>query len=208
MSIRASHLAIRRPSPTTVRFTVSDAASQRNVSTRIIFYVTCLLRIVIGLWTALLLLVKYGCDVDSHDSVASTDMCPPWLLEDMPVVVAFANRYSWQLVAPVSLTVLYLCFRRFYTEESLLVLRTLGIQTSTTSSTYLSTSTTRFIPTSQIQDIFIHEAFKGFEVHYYLAIVVQDEGEVVVVFPNLLPKLAIVEQVWKEARACLFEPKS
>ena len=68
-------------------------------------------------------------------------------------------------------------------EESLLVLRSLGIQTSTTSSTYLSTSTTRFIPTSQIQDIFIHEAFKGFEVRYYLAVVVKDEAEVVVVFP-------------------------
>jgi phosphatidylinositol glycan class H protein len=63
------------------------------------------------------------------------------------------------------------------------VLRTLGIQTSTTSSTYLSTSTTRFIPTSQIQDIFIHEAFKGFEVRYYLAVVVEEEPEVVVVFP-------------------------
>ena len=68
-------------------------------------------------------------------------------------------------------------------EESLLVLRTLGIQTSTTSSTYLSTSTTRFIPTAQIQDIFIHEAFKGFEVRYYLAAVVEGEAEVVVVFP-------------------------
>ena len=68
-------------------------------------------------------------------------------------------------------------------EESLLVLRTLGIQTSTTSGTYLSTSTTRFIPTSQIQDIFIHEAFRGFEVRYYLAIVVEGEAEVVVVFP-------------------------
>lgn len=68
-------------------------------------------------------------------------------------------------------------------EESLLVLRTLGIQTSTTSSTYLSTSTTRFIPTSQVQDIFIHEAFKGFEVRYYLAAVVEGEAEVVVVFP-------------------------
>jgi len=68
-------------------------------------------------------------------------------------------------------------------EESLLVLRTLGIQTSTTSSTYLSTSTTRFIPTSQVQDIFIHEAFKGFEVRYYLTAVVEGEAEVVVVFP-------------------------
>lgn len=63
------------------------------------------------------------------------------------------------------------------------MLRTLGIQTSTTSSTYLSTSTMRFIPTSQIQDIFIHEAFKGFEIRYYLAVVVEGEPEVVVVFP-------------------------
>src|SRR5438876_586033 len=70
-----------------------------------------------------------------------------------------------------------------WVEESLLVIRGLGIQTSTTSSTYLSTSTTRFIPTNLIQDIFIHEAFKGFEVKFYLAVVVEGEEEVVVVFP-------------------------
>lgn len=68
-------------------------------------------------------------------------------------------------------------------EESLLTLRTLGIQTSTLSSCYLLPSDTRFIPTSQIRDIFIHEAFKGFEVRFYLAVVVEGEGEVVVVFP-------------------------
>jgi phosphatidylinositol glycan class H protein len=68
-------------------------------------------------------------------------------------------------------------------EESLLVLRGLGIQTSTSSPTYLSTATTRFIPTTSIQDIFIHEAFKGFEVRFYLAIVVEGEEDVVVVFP-------------------------
>ena len=34
-----------------------------------------------------------------------------------------------------------------------------------------------------IQDIFIHEAFKGFEVRFYLAIVVEGEEDVVVVFP-------------------------
>lgn len=32
-------------------------------------------------------------------------------------------------------------------------------------------------------DIFIHEAFRGFEVRYYLAVVVEGEGAVVVVFP-------------------------
>lgn len=70
-----------------------------------------------------------------------------------------------------------------YTEESLLVIRGLGIQTSTSSLTYLSKASTRFIPTTQIQDIVIHEAFKGFEVRFYLAIIVDGEPEVVVVFP-------------------------
>lgn len=68
-------------------------------------------------------------------------------------------------------------------EESLLALRTLGIQTRSVSPFYLVPATTRFIPTSQIRDIFVHEAFRGFEVRYYLAIVVEGEAEVVVVFP-------------------------
>jgi phosphatidylinositol N-acetylglucosaminyltransferase subunit H len=71
----------------------------------------------------------------------------------------------------------------------LLVLRGLGIQTSTSAKSYLNTATSRFIPTELIQDIYIHEAFKGFEVKFYLAVVVQGEEEVVVVFPvrNLPP---------------------
>ena len=68
-------------------------------------------------------------------------------------------------------------------EESLLVLRGLGIQTTSSASTYLSTASIRFIPTTAIQDIFIHEAFKGFEVRFYLAIVVEGEEDLVVVFP-------------------------
>jgi phosphatidylinositol glycan class H protein len=141
------------------------------------------------------------------------------------------TRVSFAQFRPEELLVLTL-----RTEESLLVIRGLGIQTSTTSSTYLSTSTTRFIPTNLIQDIFIHEAFKGFEVKFYLAVVVEGEEEVVVVFPvgppfyfssyfyqtiqtqpdtdrhcatvqNLLPKRKILEQVWRGARDCLYEPK-
>jgi hypothetical protein len=73
------------------------------------------------------------------------------------------------------------------TEESLLTLRTLGIQTRSLSPCYLFPATTRFIPTSQIVDILIHEAFRGFEVRYYLAVVVEGEGAVVVVFPVSQP---------------------
>lgn len=75
----------------------------------------------------------------------------------------------------------------YHTEESLLVIRGLGIQTSTSSNTYLFKATTRFIPTTQIQDIVIHEAFKGFEVRFYLAVIVEGEKDVVVVFPVRIP---------------------
>jgi phosphatidylinositol glycan class H protein len=69
---------------------------------------------------------------------------------------------------------------------------------------YLRPATTRFIPTTSIQDIFIHEAFKGYEVRFYLAIVVKGEEDVVVVFPSLLPRREILEVVWRGARNCLY----
>lgn len=82
------------------------------------------------------------------------------------------------------------------TEESLLVLRTLGIQTTTLSSSYLLPATTRFIPTSQIRDMFIHEAFRGFEVRFYLCVVVEGEGEAVVVFPVSLTRISSFSPKW------------
>jgi hypothetical protein len=41
----------------------------------------------------------------------------------------------------------------------------------------------RFIPVSQIDDVFIYEGFKGFEVRHYLAVVVHGEEQLEVVFP-------------------------
>ena len=76
----------------------------------------------------------------------------------------------------------------FYTEESLMVLQGLGIQTSTSSPYYFVSPTTTFIPTTRIQDIVMHEAFKGLEVRFYLAVIVEGATEVAVVFPvRLLP---------------------
>ncbi|GAB7349403.1 hypothetical protein MBLNU459_g8520t1 [Dothideomycetes sp. NU459] len=124
------------------------------------------------------------------------------------LVNLITQKTTWSWTIAISLALLWLVFRKGYTEESLLVIRGLGVQTSTSSTTYLSTSATRFIPTNMIQDIFIHEAFKGFEVKFYLAIVVEGEEDVVVVFPSTLPKRQILEEVWRGARACLYEPKS
>jgi phosphatidylinositol N-acetylglucosaminyltransferase subunit H len=68
------------------------------------------------------------------------------------------------------------------TEESFLIMRSLGVQV-TTKMRFPLASHSRFIPASQIDDVFLYEGFKGMEVRYYLAVVVHGEEDVEVVFP-------------------------
>jgi phosphatidylinositol glycan class H protein len=216
------HLAVRQPSPTTISYTVSNAYRRETISAHIIFYLTIILRALIFLSTLFVLGLKS--ELQTGGKVLGREQYDAVTAQIPPTVREYVEGTRWQIVVPVALGVMFLCFKRFHTgailcqtpiqlaltdalvpEESLLVLRTLGIQTSTTSSTYLSTATTRFIPTSAVQDTFIHEAFKGFEVRYYLGVAVKGEGEITVVFPTLLPGRAIVEQVWRGARGCLWQ---
>lgn len=124
------------------------------------------------------------------------------------VAAAAAAVLPSSLVFPLCLALLYLTTQRIHTTESLLVLRGLGIQTSSTGGSYLASwrAGTRFIPTEKIRDVLINEAFRGFAVRYYLVVVVDGEDDVVVVFPRLLPGRAIVERVWRGVRGCLWEP--
>jgi phosphatidylinositol N-acetylglucosaminyltransferase subunit H len=186
-------LRIYRPTPTTVSFTVSTRSPHSTYTAQAFHYTVLALRAIVCILILALLYVKwtieategtkYGIEAVSsyaekvengkntgHDTIL-------WVLQWA------AQQMSWRYLLPMSGLGLWVAVRRGYTKESLLVLRGLGVQTSTSSSTYLSTETTRFIPTTAIQDIFIHEAFKGFEVRYYLAIVVKGEDDVVVVFP-------------------------
>ncbi|KAI1471322.1 GPI-GlcNAc transferase complex, PIG-H component-domain-containing protein [Daldinia caldariorum] len=109
----------------------------------------------------------------------------------------------WVLL-PSSLAALYLLSRRIGAEERLLVLRGLGVQTSSTGGTVFSPLQTRFIPTEKIRDVLINEAFRAFEVRHYLVVAVEAEEHLVVVFPRLLPRPRVVEKVWKGARGCLY----
>ncbi|KAI0832967.1 GPI-GlcNAc transferase complex, PIG-H component-domain-containing protein [Hypoxylon sp. FL0890] len=114
---------------------------------------------------------------------------------------------AWVLI-PTSLFILYLLSLRIGAEERLLVLRGLGIQTSSSSSTIFGSLNTRFIPTDKIQDIFINELFRGFEVRHVLIVIVEGEEHVVVVFPKLLPRPYILEKVWRGVRECLYDGAS
>lgn len=104
--------------------------------------------------------------------------------------------------------VAYATTLRVHTTESLLVLRGLGVQTSSVGGSYLAgwRAGTRFIPTEKIRDVLINEAFRGIAVRYYLIVVVEGEEDVVVVFPRLLPGRRVVEAVWRGVRGCLWEP--
>lgn len=211
-----THLTIRRPSPTTLSFTASNAPLRTSLSAHVIFYLTILLRVLLGLSVLLITAAKVSDSPQFHGvRVQERDVLGGSIAA---FVVSIAEKFSWRILIPSTLVTVYIVCRKSYigtlpnlliilsssrqshppinckrlrksltsgflTEESLLVLRGLGIQTCTSSPTYLSTSTTRFIPTDQIQDIFIHEAFKAFEVRFYLAVIVEGEGEVVVVFP-------------------------
>jgi phosphatidylinositol glycan class H protein len=221
-------LTVKRPSPTTVLYKVSTRSATSTVTTQVRRTFIGLVRILIGLTLLCILTAKAHTSATprwkTHTDYASTFL-PPSLTE---VCTTTASRIPWLYLAPVSLILFSVIFKKGYTTESLLVIRGMGVQTTTSSPTYLSTATTRFIPTNMIQDIFVYEAFKGFEVRFYLAIVVEGEHDVVVVFPvsllssicciymynadscgqSILPRRRVLEEVWRGAKSCLYEPKS
>ncbi|KAE8159471.1 GPI-GlcNAc transferase complex, PIG-H component-domain-containing protein [Aspergillus tamarii] len=200
-------LILRRPSPTTVSFTVSNASRHTSTPAKILYYLQILLRALVFVCVVFFNIARLRNTFFKQDgSLVRWSII--WSSPLGSLVSRIVDSYSSSVVVLVSAVVIYGVFRKGYTEESLLVIRGLGIQTSTSSLTYLSKASTRFIPTTQIQDIVIHEAFKGFEVRFYLAIIVDGEPEVVVVFPKLLPSRAILEEVWRGSRHCLYDSKS
>ncbi|KAE8380981.1 GPI-GlcNAc transferase complex, PIG-H component-domain-containing protein [Aspergillus bertholletiae] len=200
-------LILRRPSPTTVSFTVSNASRHTSTPAKILFYLQILLRALVFFCVVFFNIARLRHSFFNQDG-SLVHWSTIWSSPLGSIVSRIVDSYSAWVVVILSAIVIYGVFRKGYTEESLLVIRGLGIQTSTSSLTYLSKASTRFIPTTQIQDIVIHEAFKGFEVRFYLAIIVDGESEVVVVFPKLLPNRAILEEVWRGSRRCLYDSKS
>ncbi|KAL4907951.1 hypothetical protein BDW74DRAFT_148287 [Aspergillus multicolor] len=200
------HLISRRPSPTTASFTVSNASRHTSTAAKLFFHFQFLLRWIVFMGVLLLHAAQFRQAFFIQDG-AIVPWPAVWSSPLGSFVCRIADTYNFIAIALVSALVIFGVFRKGYTEESLLVIRGLGIQTSTSSPTYLSKAATRFIPTTEIQDIVIHEAFKGFEVRFYLAVVVVGEPEVVVVFPKLLPNRAKLEEVWRGSRHCLYDSK-
>ncbi|KAI0876555.1 GPI-GlcNAc transferase complex, PIG-H component-domain-containing protein [Hypoxylon argillaceum] len=215
MLTTAPYLRIRRPSPTAAEFTVSTLPPL-TPALRLTLYTIYLLQ---GLLSLTILLVLYVAWTGSPYAPSSSPVSgaqPPSHLEQAlhallasgpgVKIVALAQGTSPRILVPACGAALWALTRRLHAEESLLVLRGLGIQTRSSRGSILpsAASTTRFIPTAKIRDVLINEAFLGFEVRHYLVVVVDGEPDVVVVFPKLLPRRRVVEKVWRGVRECLY----
>ncbi|KAI1905984.1 hypothetical protein LOZ53_004401 [Ophidiomyces ophidiicola] len=201
-----ARLSIQRPSPTTVLFNVSNVPYRSTIASKLLFCLEVLLRVFIFSTVLLIDAAKLRTYAFYRDG--TVPWTKVWSSSVGMLACQIADRHLWQVIAPASAVLLYLMVRKGYTEESLLVIRGLGVQTSSSAATYFMSATTRFIPTAQVQDIVIHEAFRNFEVRFYLVIIVEGESEAIVVFPKLLPRRNILEDAWKGTRKCLYEPSS
>ncbi|KAK4063259.1 uncharacterized protein Triagg1_9644 [Trichoderma aggressivum f. europaeum] len=227
MLTTAPRLRIRRPSPTTAEFTVTTLPPQ-TLPLRLLWLLLVFLRISLSVTVLLVLYARwvqertscgFGFGAPPSSTSPSPSPPPPFLslgrlvlaldaFQGTPagaMLARAAAAVSLPVLLPVAVVVFYALSLRVHKQESLLVLRGLGVQTCESPATYLAAAATRFIPTEKIQDILVNEAFRGFEVRYYLVVVVEGEEDVVVVFPGLLPKRRIVETVWRGVRECLYE---
>ncbi|GAP88609.1 putative phosphatidylinositol N-acetylglucosaminyltransferase [Rosellinia necatrix] len=237
------YLRIRRPSPSAAEFTVSTLPPL-TVPLRLTLVALDAARAVLGAGVLLFLYAvwaqsPYGTfpsnpnhnpNHNNHNNHSNNNdklgsaahiLLLHALLTSPPGVLAadLARRADPRAAAAACLAALYALTRRLHTEESLLVLRGLGIQTRSSSvlslslslslsSSLSSSSSTRFIPTGKIRDVLVNEAFCGFGVRHCLVVVVDGEPDLVVVFPRLLPPARVVERVWRGVRECLYERDS
>ncbi|KAI1438957.1 GPI-GlcNAc transferase complex, PIG-H component-domain-containing protein [Xylaria sp. CBS 124048] len=209
------YLHIRRPSPNAIEFTVSTLPPLTfplRLTLHAINLVRALLSsaILIFLYATWTTQNPYYSDNNSKSSDNAGTTLAHRIFASAPFILAngLAQKSDPRVAVPLCLASLWALTRHFHTEESLLVLRGLGIQTRSSRGSSgwwpWPSSSTRFIPTEKIRDVLINEAFRGFGVRYYLAVVVEGEPDVVVVFPSLLPCAAVVERVWRGVRECLY----
>jgi phosphatidylinositol glycan class H protein len=191
-------LTITRPTPTTVSYTVSTRSQRGTLTSRLTTITLLILRLTAALLVFYALLLEF-----QFLSTGTAYALPAWLSTQSlssgrhhptapapgptptpsPAETPFPLPFPPLVRAAVYALTLWLASRKGYTSESLLVIRGLGVQTATAGTSFLWGGSTRFIAASAVQDIFIHEAFRGFEVRFYLCIVVEGEERVVVVFP-------------------------
>ncbi|MCJ1330731.1 hypothetical protein MMC10_007417 [Thelotrema lepadinum] len=211
------HLQTTSPSPTTISYTVSSSPPLTSLPSKLLFALSTSIRLSLLSWSLWTLYLSSTCLLLPTWKPPSTCFPPSpiptgwaFFTLEIPLTNTLLHLLGWNppssssssssssaratllsaLLPPsLALATLFFSLKRPHKTESLLVLHTLGIQTSSSSKFFGFGPQTRFVPTSEIQDVFIHEGFTrsvglGREVRYYLGVVMKEGGEGVwVVFP-------------------------
>lgn len=198
MLSKKPRLLTRRPSPTTIEYTLSTKPPP-TPRTILAHLLVLLLRLLVLSAAAALPLSQLSSHIPSptlHALLATpAGSALSRLLTTLPAPAP----------AAAALLLSYAALHRLHITESVLVLRGLGIQTRSSGALLGLGSATRFIPTEQIRDVLVNEVFVGFGVRYVLVVVVEGEEDMVVVFPRLGGGKEVVLRVWRGVRGCLFE---
>ena len=113
---KPSYLKVRRPSPTTVEFIVSNASSTKTISSKLFYYLSIFTRLLFCASTLVVLIAK----MQPH--FYSTGQRTLDLLNFELVLASVLDplvpSVSWHGLIGFSLTILILCSRRFYTGKS------------------------------------------------------------------------------------------
>lgn len=115
------HLTVRQPSPTTIKFSVSNGPQGKTLAFRGLSILVLAGRTVLSCATILFLLVKLCCiAVKDNGTVGGLLFmtCPALLETTHQNVQKLALSYPWHVVGPTALAILYACCRRFNTGEN------------------------------------------------------------------------------------------
>lgn len=122
------------------------------------------------------------------------------------------REYVHILLVLVVLIVLGLILSIQQTADKFMVIKGLGVQIGRQPRfRFLREQNGKFIPITEIIDIVIHEGFQGFQVVFYMCVLVREKDEsggegnaVKVIFPNFLPRKNILLHTWKASRQMLY----
>ncbi|KAI9324288.1 GPI-GlcNAc transferase complex, PIG-H component-domain-containing protein [Zopfochytrium polystomum] len=173
-------MIVRRPSPNIREFVVRRAEPTRSLSDGSLLF---------------------GSDVLTLAFGAVPVAAMAWALFQSNPGQSFTLKLEHILVVALFLAFLYIKLNAV-TEESLLVIKDLGIQVKTCYASGFSR--TEFIPIRDVVNLVINEAVTLFQVRFYLAVVAARRTELVVVFPSLLPRSDELKVVYWETQKVLW----
>jgi len=112
--------------------------------------------------------------------------------------------WPWQAALLACTLIIFVYQALTVTSESITVLQDVGIILKTTRSCGWTQST--FIDLEKIRAVIINEAVTAVDVKMYLAFVLYNGSEMAVAFPNLLPRLAVLQPMYREISRMIQRP--